>query len=56
MTLTTALTHGTSRLAHLPTARRDAELLLLHATGRVTLIAPFPVDIYSVFEIVRLAK
>jgi release factor glutamine methyltransferase len=29
-----ALTHGPACLAHLSTARRDAELLLLHATGR----------------------
>jgi release factor glutamine methyltransferase len=35
LTFTTALTHGATRLAHLPTAPRDAELLLLHATGRV---------------------
>jgi release factor glutamine methyltransferase len=34
LTLTTALTHGTTRLAHLPTARRDAELLLLRATNK----------------------
>jgi release factor glutamine methyltransferase len=34
MTLTTALDHGAARLAHLPTARRDAELLLLRATGK----------------------
>ena len=34
MTLTTALAHGTTRLAHLPTARRDAELLLLRATNK----------------------
>ncbi|HEX5234099.1 MAG TPA: peptide chain release factor N(5)-glutamine methyltransferase [Silvibacterium sp.] len=33
MTLTTALDHGIARLAYLPTARRDAELLLLRATG-----------------------
>lgn len=34
LTLTTALNHGATQLAHLPTARRDAELLLLRATGR----------------------
>ena len=34
LTLTTALAHGTALLAHLPTARRDAELLLLRATHR----------------------
>jgi release factor glutamine methyltransferase len=34
MTLTTALAHGVSQLAHLPTARRDAELLLLRITNR----------------------
>lgn len=33
MTLTTALNHGATLLAHLPTARRDAELLLLHANA-----------------------
>jgi release factor glutamine methyltransferase len=32
MTLTNALANGAARLAHLPTARRDAELLLLRAT------------------------
>ena len=32
MTLTTALSHGAALLAHLPTARRDAEFLLLRAT------------------------
>lgn len=34
MTLTTALAHGTARLAHLPTARLDAELLLLRVTEK----------------------
>ncbi len=34
MTVSNALAHGTARLEHLPTARRDAELLLLHATGK----------------------
>ena len=34
MTLTTALAHGAARLADLPTARRDAELLLLRITNR----------------------
>ena len=34
MTVTTALAHGTTLLAHLPTARRDAELLLLHSIGK----------------------
>jgi release factor glutamine methyltransferase len=34
MILTTAIAHGTTRLAHLPTARRDAELLLLRATAK----------------------
>lgn len=33
MTLTTALAHGATRLRHLPSARHDAELLLLRATG-----------------------
>jgi release factor glutamine methyltransferase len=33
MTLVTALANGTARLEHLPTARRDAELLLLRITG-----------------------
>lgn len=34
MTFSNALAHGTARLEHLPTARRDAELLLRHATGK----------------------
>jgi release factor glutamine methyltransferase len=34
MTFQTALSEGASRLRHLPTARRDAELLLRHATGK----------------------
>ena len=34
MTLSTALAHGAALLAHLPTARRDAELLLLRAIGK----------------------
>jgi release factor glutamine methyltransferase len=34
LTLIIALAHGTARLNHLPTARRDAELLLLRTTGR----------------------
>jgi release factor glutamine methyltransferase len=34
LTLTTALARGAALLAHLPTARRDAELLLLCATSR----------------------
>lgn len=34
MTFTTALSHGSARLASIPTGRRDAELLLLRATGR----------------------
>lgn len=34
MTLTTAVDHGATLLAHLPTARRDAELLLLRTIGR----------------------
>lgn len=34
MTLVTALANGTARLEHLPTAWRDAELLLLRITGK----------------------
>jgi release factor glutamine methyltransferase len=34
MTLTDALAHGITRLAHLANARRDAELLLLHAANK----------------------
>jgi release factor glutamine methyltransferase len=34
MILTAALTHGSARLASIPTGKRDAELLLLRATGR----------------------
>lgn len=34
VTITAALAHGTTLLVHLPTARRDAELLLLAATGK----------------------
>ncbi|MGB0125596.1 MAG: peptide chain release factor N(5)-glutamine methyltransferase [Silvibacterium sp.] len=34
ITLSNALAHGAARLKHLPTARRDAELLLLRATGK----------------------
>src|SRR6185312_5224240 len=33
MTFTTALNHASARLASIPTGRRDAELLLLRATG-----------------------
>jgi release factor glutamine methyltransferase len=33
MTLAAALAHGAERLQHLPTGRRDAELLLRHVTG-----------------------
>ena len=34
MTLSTALAHGAALLAHLPSARHDAELLLLRAIGK----------------------
>lgn len=34
MTFRTALDHGIARLQHLPTARRDAELLLRYASGK----------------------
>ncbi len=34
MILNAALTHGATRLAHLPSARRDAELLLMRAIGQ----------------------
>src|SRR6185437_14249832 len=34
MTFTTALNHGSTRLASIPTRKRDAELLLIGVTGR----------------------
>ena len=34
MTVSNALAHGTASLGHLPTARRDAELLLRHVIGK----------------------
>jgi release factor glutamine methyltransferase len=64
MTFKNALTHGAEQLHHLPTARRDAELLLLRATGkdRTFLLAHSDAELppaqYSLYEqwLVRRAQ